>query len=88
MGWAAHLRAVLSSFVRTRLITYSILEPSSSVFSSSSLSRARIGLMVLKGVWFRKKTVQSAGCLSAPSGNMRFAMSLEDMLAMLRRIRG
>ena len=72
----AHLLAVLSSFVRTKLITYNIRASSSSVSVTSSLSSASTGLIVLNGVWFRKNTVQSAGCLSAPSGSMRLARRL------------
>ena len=34
--------------------------------------------MVLNGVWLRKNTVQSAGCLSAPSGSMRLAKRLGE----------
>lgn len=79
-GNIAHLRTVLSNLVLTKFRTYN-----NSGFPSSSsmrelrtpgVSSARTGAIVLKGVWFRKKIVQSSGCLSAPSGSIRCASSL------------
>ena len=31
---------------------------------------------MLNGVWFKKKMVQSSGCLSAPSGSIKLASKL------------
>lgn len=40
------------------------------------VSRARMGDMVLNGVWLRKNIVQSSSCVSAPSGSIDIARTL------------
>jgi len=81
---------VLSCFVRTRLSTQSssglldllssALQPGKAVVWISGLSRANTGDIVLNGFWFRKKTVQSSSCASAPSG------SIDDASKLVKRI--
>jgi len=73
----------LSCLVRTKLSTQSSSGLSSSDCSPgraiglvSGVSSAKTGDIVLKGVWFRKKMVQSSNCVSAPSGNMDMARTL------------
>ena len=76
----------LSCLVRTKLSTQSNsglslgcssgCSPGRAIGLVSGVSNAKTGDMVLKGVWFRKKIVQSSNCVSAPSGNMDMARTL------------
>jgi hypothetical protein len=76
----------LSCLVRTKLSTQSnsglslecssVSSPGRAIGLVSGVSKARTGDIVLKGVWFRKKMVQSSSCVSAPSGNMDMASTL------------
>lgn len=75
----------LSCFVLTKFKTHSSSgrwvvrwSPGRGMGVTSGVSRARTGDMVLKDVWFRKKIVQSSSCVSAPSGNMDMARTLES----------